>query len=89
MVVCYFVSDSPRNSRTTVAVCVLSMSVLALAAEGPTAQLQLQFIERAETDTVIHTGGAGPDNYGDGLVFRNPVFDLTNTTQLGYDQVLV
>ena len=42
-------------------------------------------VERAETDTVIDLGEAG-DTIGDLIVFGNPVYDETNTDQVGVDQ---
>lgn len=42
-------------------------------------------VERADTDTVIEQLPEG-DSAGDLLVFANPVFDATNTEQVGTDQ---
>jgi hypothetical protein len=42
-------------------------------------------VERAETDTVIDLGAPG-DSLGDQLPFGNPVFDKTNTHQVGRDE---
>jgi len=45
----------------------------------------LTVIEHAITDKAIVLG-PHKDNTGDGLVFANPLFDSTNTTQVGTDQ---
>jgi allene oxide cyclase len=42
-------------------------------------------VERAETDIVIDLGAPG-DSLGDQLPFGNPIFDKTNTTQVGRDE---
>ncbi len=45
----------------------------------------LHVVERPITDTVIHAKGEA-DSLGDKLVFANPVFDATNTRQVGTAQ---
>ena len=42
-------------------------------------------VERAETDVVTDIGDPG-DSVGDILTFANPLFDASNTTQVGTDQ---
>jgi allene oxide cyclase len=42
-------------------------------------------VERAETDAVIDLGAAG-DSIGDLLAFGNPIFDRTNTNEVGRDE---
>ena len=49
---------------------------------GPTT---VHVIEHANTDTFIDIKGNG-DSTGDLLTFHNPVFDATNSTQVGRDQ---
>jgi allene oxide cyclase len=44
----------------------------------------LHVVERQLTDTTIHLGAKGTtDSMGDMIVFANPIFDSTNTHQLG------
>lgn len=60
--------------------CVfLLMGAIARAAEP------LHVVERALSDTVVHTGGKD-DSVGNLLTFANPVFDAANKTQVGSDQ---
>jgi len=49
------------------------------------AELSMLVIEHAITDTRIPVG-PGPDNFGDGLVFANPVFDDRDKYQVATDQ---
>jgi len=46
---------------------------------------QVTFVEHAITDTVVDLGPTG-DSLGDLLAFANPVFNATDTTQVGSDQ---
>jgi len=66
-----------------VAVALVAASVIA----GPdiASPMNVRVIEHAKTDTVIDTGAAG-DTSGDLLTFHNPVFNGTNTNQVGSDQ---
>jgi allene oxide cyclase len=63
-----------------------------LAITGGTAVAQngagstVHVIEHALTDTVVHSGGPGPDNTGDTLTFHNKVFDTRDKKQVGHDQ---
>jgi len=43
-------------------------------------------VEHPVTDTQIHVGGGTADAIGDQLPFHNPIFDKTNTMQVGTDQ---
>jgi hypothetical protein len=45
----------------------------------------LTVVERAATDTVVDLGAPG-DSIGDILAFGNPVYDATNSRQIGRDQ---
>jgi hypothetical protein len=51
-------------------------------AATPTGLTVLRFVEHTETDQVIDLGPTG-DSYGDLNVFANPVFDESDTTQVG------
>ena len=42
-------------------------------------------VERAETDAVIDLGASG-DSVGDLLAFGNPIFDASNTREIGRDE---
>ena len=53
-------------------------------AATPSGLTVLRFVEHSETDQVIDLGPTG-DSYGDLNVFANPVFDETDTTQVGVD----
>jgi len=68
-----------RSISMVTAALVLFVSPLALAGE------QLQLVERALSDTIVHTGGKD-DAVGNLLTFANPVFNAANKTQLGSDQ---
>ncbi|QWZ09285.1 dirigent protein [Nocardioides panacis] len=46
---------------------------------------QIVVVERAVSDTVVDQGPTG-DSLGDLLAFGNPVYDRTNTHQVGRDQ---
>lgn len=53
-------------------------------AATPSGLTTLRFVEHSETDQVIDLGPTG-DSYGDLNVFANPVFDESDTTQVGVD----
>jgi hypothetical protein len=59
--------------------------LLSLAALPAGAAEQLKFVERPTNETTVDIGIHG-DSVGDLLTFANPVFDATNTTQVGSDQ---
>lgn len=67
------------SSALLAAALGLLVGPVALAGE------QLQLVERALSDTIIHAGGKG-DSVGNLLTFANPVFDAANKSQLGSDQ---
>lgn len=56
-----------------------------VASSSATAATTLTVIEHAVNDRVTDVGKAGFGR-GDLLTFRNPVYDQTNTTQVGTDQ---
>jgi hypothetical protein len=56
----------------------------ATPAATPSGLTTLRFVEHSETDQVIDLGPTG-DSYGDLNVFANPVFDETDTTEVGID----
>ncbi len=60
---------------------VLGSSVAASGGTGKT----LTVVERAESDTVVDLGASG-DSIGDLLAFGNPIFNATNTKQIGRDE---
>ncbi len=66
---------------------IAKTAILALAMWTTTAAASESFkvVEHADTDTTIDLGKKG-DSVGDLLTFANPVFDATNTTQVGTDQ---
>ena len=45
----------------------------------------LHLVEHGITDKKVVLGPAA-DNTGDGLTFSNPIYEATNTTQIGFDQ---
>jgi hypothetical protein len=45
----------------------------------------IRVVERAETDTELDLGDPG-ESIGDMIAFGNPIYDETNTTQVGVDQ---
>jgi allene oxide cyclase len=70
----------------TAAALVASVVVAAFVMSTPaTAATTLTVIEHAESDHVTDVGktGLGP---GDLLTFHNPIYDSTDTTQVGTDQ---
>ncbi|MEP6477395.1 MAG: allene oxide cyclase family protein [Actinomycetota bacterium] len=68
-----------------VAVFLLGATAISMAssADKVTAPEQIRVVERALTDTVTDTGGAG-DTAGDLLTFANPIYQ--NGEQVGRDQ---
>lgn len=52
--------------------------------DAPVTRL-IELVEHADNETVADTGMAN-DSVGDIFVFSNPVFDKTNTMQVGTDQ---
>ena len=63
-------------------IAALALAIVATAAH---ANESFKVVEHADTDTTIDIGKKG-DSVGDLLTFANPVFDATNTTQVGTDQ---
>ncbi len=64
---------------------LFSVSILAASA-GAAHAATLRFVERATGNATTLHGGAKADNVGDVLTFYNPVYDVTNTKKLGFDQ---
>jgi hypothetical protein len=58
-----------------------------VASSSATAATTLTVIEHAQNDHVTDVGKEGLGR-GDLLTFRNPIYDQTNTTQVGTDQGL-
>lgn len=56
--------------------------VLPVAQSSATGDQELKFVERATAVTPVDLGPAGP-SAGDQLVVDNPLYDETNTTELG------
>jgi allene oxide cyclase len=54
----------------------------ATPAATPSGLTVLRFVEHSETDQVVDLGPTG-DSYGDLNVFANPVFDETDTNEVG------
>jgi allene oxide cyclase len=67
-----------RSISVVTATLLLFVGPVAFAGE------QLQLVERALSDTVVHAGGKN-DSVGN-LLIANPVFDAANKAQLGSDQ---
>ena len=64
----------------------LAMAFLAMLTPVRAETPDLHLVERALNDTISVHAGKGADNVGDILTFSNPVYDATNTQQLGSDQ---
>jgi allene oxide cyclase len=64
---------------TWIAVAALGLAVPAHAAT-------MDFVERADTDTVSVKAASAADNVGDVMTFTNPIYDAANTTKVGTDQ---
>ncbi len=73
-----------RTSQFTLAsAAVVGLSLLT-GANLAFAHDTLHLVERELNNTTIHHGAKGnPDSIGDMIVFANPIFDSTNTHQLG------
>jgi|ERR1700685_1399369 hypothetical protein len=69
----------------TRSISVVSATLLLFVGPVAFAGEQLDLIERALSDTIVHAGGKS-DSVGNLLTFANPVFDATNKAQLGSDQ---
>ncbi|TMG24024.1 MAG: Allene oxide cyclase [Chloroflexi bacterium] len=67
------------------ALLVIVLGSTVVAADGPGGGHRLTVVERAETDTVVDLGATG-DSIGDLLAFGNPIYDASNTHQVGRDQ---
>ncbi|WP_420384381.1 allene oxide cyclase family protein [Novosphingobium sp.] len=70
------------TKTTWIAIAALGLAVPAHAAPAAT----MDFVERADTDTVSVKGGSAADNVGDVMTFTNPIYDAANTTKVGTDQ---
>jgi allene oxide cyclase len=67
------------------ALLVFVLGSTVVAADGRGGGHRLTVVERAETDAVVDLGAAG-DTIGDVLAFGNPIYDASNTHQVGRDQ---
>ena len=63
-----------------------AIASLAMLAPVRAESSDLHLVERALTDTTSVHAGKEADNVGDILTFSNPIYDATNTRQLGRDQ---
>lgn len=76
-----------RRSQITVATLLLASLGLVGGVASAVAGETLHVVEREAADTTIHLGAKGEtDSKGDMIVFANPIFDSTNTHQLGIVQ---
>jgi allene oxide cyclase len=64
------------------AIATTAPGVPATPAATPSGLTILRFVEHSETDQVVDLGPTG-DSYGDLNVFANPVFDETDTNEVG------
>jgi allene oxide cyclase len=69
----------------TRSICIVTAALLLFTGRTALAGEQLQIVERAISDTIVHVGGKD-DAAGNLLTFANPVFDAANKKQLGSDQ---
>jgi allene oxide cyclase len=69
----------------TRSICIITAALLLFAGRTALAGEQLQIVERALSDAIVHVGGKD-DAAGNLLTFANPVFDAANKKQLGSDQ---
>jgi len=69
----------------TRSISVLTAALFLLAGSVALAGEQLQIVERALSDAIVHVGGKD-DAAGNLLTFANPVFDAANKIKLGSDQ---
>jgi allene oxide cyclase len=69
----------------TRSICIVTAALLLCAGRTALAGEQLQIVERAISDAIVHVGGKD-DAAGNLLTFANPVFDAANKKQLGSDQ---
>lgn len=81
---------TPRCGPRALLTGAATAGLLALTGGSALAQSHgastVHVIEHAVTDTVVHSGGTGPDNTGDTLTFHNKVFDSHDKKQVGHDQ---
>ena len=76
-----------RRFRVTVATVFVGALISLGVAHSAYAGETLHVVEREITNTTIHLGAKGEtDSMGDMIVFANPIFDSTNTRQLGVVQ---
>jgi allene oxide cyclase len=76
-----------RRFQITVATFLIAALGILGGANIAFARETLHVVERELTETTIHLGAKGnPDSVGDMIVFANPIFDSTNTRQLGIVQ---
>src|SRR4029077_20366777 len=76
-----------RRFRISVATCFVAALGILGGANCAVAGESLHVVERELTNTTIHLGPKGnADSMGDMIVFANPIFDATNTHQLGVVQ---
>jgi allene oxide cyclase len=69
-----------------VAAFVLGATLVSIASTPKVREPRvINVVEHADTDAVIDTGGVG-DTSGDLLTFANPVYNASNTAQIGRDQ---
>lgn len=74
------------KAQHLVPIAVVCMAGLLGACGGGSDSETITLIEHAETDTVRHIGPKGQeDSVGDVLAFANPVFDESNSKQVGSD----
>ena len=64
---------------------ILALTATAASAAKPAVR-HIDLVERAATDTISLHGGTAADNVGDMLTFTNPIYDASNTKQVGSDQ---
>ena len=63
----------------------LTIGANSVNADNDGGKRKLTVMEHADSDTVADVGAAG-DSLGDVLAFGNPIFDTSNTKQVGRDQ---
>ena len=69
-----------------VAAFVLGATLVSIATTSKvTSPVTINVVEHADTDAVTDTGGSG-DTAGDLLTFANPVYNASDTNQIGRDQ---
>jgi allene oxide cyclase len=76
----------PRT-RTSALTLLLASLGMFCAANVACARESLRVVERELTNKTLHLGAKGAaDSVGDMIVFANPIFDASNTHQLGVIQ---